>query len=354
MARPGEDARSARGDPGPRFPRAGAVWRIVRPVGADDPATPALRRPARQRQPQAAERPRRLLAGLGRAGFALGGRLPYGAAFSLGGALGRAAWRLSRRNREITRVNLALCLPELGESERERIARASLVAAGRVVCELPGIWQRPRARTLALVREVRGAELVERARAAGRGVLVISPHQGDWELGGLLLSTLGPLTSMYKPPRVQGLGEFYRERRARFGAKLVPADGNGVRSVIAALRAGEIVGMLPDQDPGFGSGIFVPYFGVLANTSSLVPKLLRKTGAAALLTSTLRLDDGSGFHSEYRQASEELRDADEERATTAMNRELETLVRACPEQYLWSYKRFKARPPGGERFYDGI
>lgn len=337
-----------------RFPRGPRVSRIVRPVQEEVPATPPTRRKARPRQPAGAERPRRMQAVLGRAGFALGARLSFGAAFRLGGAAGRAAYRLGGRNRAITRVNLALCLPDLDPSERERIARESLIAAARVACELPGMWQRPRERTLDLLREVRGVELVERALGAGRGVLVIAPHQGAWELSGLLLSTLGPLTSMYRPPRVQGLGDFYRERRARFGAKLVPADGTGVRSVIAALRAGEIVGILPDQDPGFGSGIFVPYFGVQANTSSLVPKLLCKTGAAVLSTSTLRLDDGSGFESEYRTVSEDLRDTDEVRATTAMNRELEALVRRRPEQYLWSYKRFKARPPGGERFYDGI
>lgn len=320
----------------------------------DESSAPAARRQARQRQHPDTERPRRVQAVLGRLGFAVGGCLSFASAYRLGGWVGGAAWRLQDRNSAITRINLGLCLPELGEAERERIARESLISAGRWVCELPGIWKRSVPELTGLLCEVEGRERIEEARASGRGALVLSPHLGSWELGGLYLSTLGPTTSMYRPPRVRGMDDFYRERRARFGAKLVPADGIGVRSVIAALRAGEIVGMLPDQDPGFGSGIFVPYFGVEANTSPLLPKLLRKTGAVGLSCTTLRLSGARGFRLRIRPFEEDLLVDDEVRATTAMNRELERLVREAPEQYLWSYKRFKARPPGGERFYDGI
>jgi len=325
-----------------------------RPVESDEAPTRAPRRQARTRQHPSQERPRRLQAALGRAGFAIGGLLPFGAAYRLGGWVGRAAYRLGDKNTAITRVNLGLCLPELDGAERERLARESLMSAGRVACELPGIWAGSRERTLSLLREVEGRELVEEAVAAGRGVLLISPHLGSWELSGLYVSTLGPTTSMYRPPRVQGMDAFYRAKRTRFGAELVPADGSGVRAVIAALRQGGIVGMLPDQDPGFGSGVFVPYFGVLANTSPLVPKLLRKTGALGLSCITLRLPDARGFHLRLRPIQEDLLVDDEVEATTAMNREVERLVREAPEQYLWSYKRFKIRPPGGERFYDHI
>lgn len=321
---------------------------------AEEAPTPTPRRQARQRQHPRSERPRHIQALLGKAGFALGGRLPFSAAYRLGGWVGAAAYRLGERNGAVSRINVAMCLPELPQTERERIVRESLISAGRVACELPGIWARSREATLSLLREVEGRELVERARADGRGALVLSPHLGSWELGGLYLSTLGPTTSMYRPPRVRGMDAFYRSRRARFGAELVPADGTGVRAVIAALREGGIVGLLPDQDPGFGAGIFVPYFGVLANTSPLFAKLLRKTGALGLSCTTLRLPDARGFRLRIRPLSEDLLVEDEEQATTAMNRELERLVREAPEQYLWSYKRFKARPPGGERFYDGI
>lgn len=321
---------------------------------SEDDATAAPRRQARTRQDPSTERPRHLQAALGRAGFAIGGLLPFGAAYRLGGWVGRAAYRIGDKNTAITRVNLGLCLPELDPAERERIARESLVSAGRVACELPGIWAGSRERTLSLLREVEGRELVEQAVASGRGAFLLSPHLGSWELGGLFLSTLGPTTSMYRPPRVRGMDSFYRARRARFGAELVPADGSGVRAVIAALRGGGIVGMLPDQDPGFGAGIFVPYFGVPANTSPLFPKLLRKTGALGLTCTTLRLPDARGFRLRIRPIQEDLLVDDEVLATTAMNREMERLIREAPEQYLWSYKRFKIRPPDGERFYDHL
>jgi Kdo2-lipid IVA lauroyltransferase/acyltransferase len=312
--------------------------------------SPALRRPARLgRGSEARSRPG--LALLGRVGFGLGACLTYGGAYRLGGAIGALAWALPGRNRFVTRLNLELCLPHLSESERARIARASLIETARTVAELGGLWTRPREKCLSLVREVTGREHLDRALAAGRGVLLLTPHLGSWEMGGLFMSSLAPTTSLYKPPHVSALEPYYRARRERFGARLVPASSSGLRALVKALRAGELVASLPDQDPGYGAGIFVPFFGVLANTSPLIPKLVHKTGAAVLLGSALRLPGARGFRLDLAPASAEIGDPDLARATAAMNADLERWILRAPEQYLWSYKRFKVRPPGEADLY---
>ncbi len=140
---------------------------------------------------------------------------------------------------------------------------------------------------------------------------------------------------------------FYTAARERTGAKLVPADVGGVRALHRALKSREVVGVLPDQDPGRGSGIFVPYFGVLANTTTLVAKLLAKHEVPLFVVWCERLADARGFRMHYVETTDAgLRSPDVEVATRAMNRELEQLVRSSPEQYLWSYKRLRNRPSG--------
>lgn len=305
----------------------------MREDGAGSPEPPEVRR-------------RSLQAALTRAGFALTARLPLRVSQGLGAFLGALTFRLRRRTRHVTLVNLALCFPELSQRERRHLGRASVAHTGRFVLELGGIWSWPRERTLALVREVEGKEQVEEALRRGRGVLLITPHFGSWELVGLHVSVQFPLTTLYKPPRVVELEDFYSAARSRFGAQLVPATPSGIGALVKALRRGEAIGVLPDQDPGHGSGVFAPFFGVLANTSVLIPRLVERTGCAVFYICCQRLPQGRGFRLSYLPASEQLSSGDVEQATRAMNADLEQLIRRAPEQYLWSYKRFRMRPPG--------
>jgi Kdo2-lipid IVA lauroyltransferase/acyltransferase len=275
------------------------------------------------------------------------GALGYRTIHRFGGVAGRLFTFVPNDTRRATRLNLRMCLPELREEERRRLERDSLVESGRTMLELGALWCWPRERVLALVREVDGLELFEEARARGRGVLLLTPHLGAWELAGLYVSSIAPITAMYKPPRHREMEAFFNRARERLGARLVPADASGVRALHRALREGEVAGVLPDQDPGHGSGLFVPFFGVLANTTTLVAKLAHKTGSPVLLTWAERLEGGAGFRMHFVEPSlPELSGDDTEAAVRAMNRELERLIRGSPRQYLWSYKRFRYRPPG--------
>jgi len=132
--------------------------------------------------------------------------------------------------------------------------------------------------------------------------------------------------------------------RSRFGARLVPANAQGVRALLKALRRGELVAILPDQEPRFGQGVFAPFFGQPAYTLSLVGKLLRKTGAKAVMGYMERLPDHAGYRIHYLPAPEGVADADPIKAATALNQGVEQCARALPAQYQWSYRRFRRQP----------
>ena len=186
---------------------------------------------------------------------------------------------------------------------------------------------------------------LEAAFAKGRGVIVVMPHIGSWELAGNYIAVRHPITGLYRPPRVREMEEVYSRARVRLGAKVVPAGAGGVRSLHRALRAGESVALLPDQDPGRGAGVFVPFFGHLANTSTLLPRLAVRSGAPVVLVMARRLPGGR-FHVHFLPGSPDIHDPDPIVGATAVNRDVERCIEIAPDQYLWSYKRFRVQPDG--------
>jgi KDO2-lipid IV(A) lauroyltransferase len=229
------------------------------------------------------------------------------------------------------------------------LRRAAIAEAGKCVVEAPAIWLRPLERVADLVVEVEGLQLLEDAAKSGRGVIVVTPHIGCWEIVGQYVASHVPLTAMYRPPKIRSLEPLLRLGRSRGAAmKSVPADLSGVRAMLKALRCGEAIGMLPDQVPGSGDGEWVEFFGRPAYTMTLVGRMAEQTGAPVLLCQAVRLARGRG----YRFIAEPLlATRPPESPVRTLNRSLEDLIRRCPEQYLWSYNRYKVpagvRPPGG-------
>jgi KDO2-lipid IV(A) lauroyltransferase len=289
-----------------------------------------------------------LRAGCARLGLRLASLLSMGATYRLGGWLAPRALRFQGRARDSLLLNLELCFPDLSPAARAELARASLAEAFRTMLELGPLWCWKRERVLSLVKEVVGLERLDAALAKGRGVVLLGPHLGAWEMVGLYVSARAPVTSLYRAPRVLQLEGLYRRARGRFGAKLAPADAGGVRELYRALQRGELVGVLPDQDPGHGGGVFAPFFGVPANTSTLSARLVARTGAAPLFAWAERLERGAGFRLHIVEPTcAALRTCEDvEHAVLALNQELERLILCRPEQYLWSYRRFRHRPEG--------
>lgn len=174
---------------------------------------------------------------------------------------------------------------------------------------------------------------------------MLTPHLGAWEMAGLYYSSRHPLTILYRPSRL-GLDELSRQGRGRLGGKVVATDSSGVRALLSSLRDGEVLGILPDQDPGQESGVFAPFFGITANTMTLVSRLAIKTRAPVFLTWAERLPHGRGFVLHLQMLPEVTAAGSLEESVAALNRGVEAAVRSLPAQYLWAYKRFKTRPPG--------
>ncbi len=263
----------------------------------------------------------------------LAARLPLSVLHAMGTLLGWVMYLGSARYRRTLQSNLA----QAGYSDR-RVRREAIESAGRMVAELPAIWLRPREELMALVRHVEGLELAAAARAEDKGVVFLTPHFGCFEITAHVVAELGPLTALYRPARSDRMRRFMESGRARRNITLAPASIAGVRQILGALKRREAVGILPDQVPGTGEGEWVTFFDRPAYTMTLAGKLAARADVAAFLIMGRRLPLGEG----YDVSIVPLIDArPDESAARRVNRALEEAVRACPEQYLWGYNRYK-------------
>lgn len=268
-----------------------------------------------------------------------------------GAGLGRLFARYSHELRHVTDVNLGVCFPNLSDTDRAQRARDCLIETGKSMTELGPLWLWEPKRVLRLVREISGEEALRDALALGHGAIMASPHLGAWELMGLYLAAKYGITSMYRPPRIADLDETMRRARSRTGATLVPTDASGVRALLQALKRGGLVGVLPDQDPGAGGGEFSPFCGVPANTMTLLSRLAQRSGAPVIFCYAERLARGTGFHLRFEAAPKAVSAGDLAASLAAVNATVEALIRRAPEQYQWSYRRFRTRPANLSALY---
>ena len=267
-------------------------------------------------------------------------RLPLPVLHGLGIVLGWLIYWAPGRHSGRMRNNVfdsGLCTP--GRDCR-RLLRQSIGEAGKAVVELLPVWLRPYDRVPKLVKGTSGWAHIDAARAAGKGIIVIAPHIGCFEIIGQYFGSLHPFTIMYKPPRQPVLDALMLAGRQRGQAKLVPTDLSGVRAQLAALKRHEAIGILPDQVASSGDGVWAPFFGRPAYTPTLTASLQRKTGAAAFFVAAERLSWGRGYHLHVFPLSENL-PADKTEAAIRINRGVEEVIRRFPAQYLWSYNRHK-------------
>lgn len=273
-------------------------------------------------------------------------KLPLPLAHVVGAGLGWLLWRIPGHSvRIIAERNLALCFPKWLRSERDRLLRWNLQETGKLLFELGSLWLGSGERVLRLVRDpVAGEEMLAEAVHQKKGAILLTPHLGSWEMAGLYYSNRYPLTILYRPSRL-GLDDISRQGRGRLGGKVVATDPSGIRALLAALRDGEVLGILPDQDPGPEGGVFAPFFGIPASTMTLASRLALRTKAPVFLTWAERLPHGRGFRLHLRILPEVTAAQSLEQSVAALNQGVEAAVRSLPAQYLWAYKRFKTRPP---------
>lgn len=249
------------------------------------------------------------------------------------------------RGHKLVHINLEVCFPELSPAERRALYRRNLVEMTRLALEAGAVWYWPRRRLERRIRQ-QGWEQVEEAAREGRGVLLVGAHFGSWEVLPLWISMRRPFTALYKAPRNPALDAEVTRSRERFGATLVASGSPAMRKLLAGLRRGEVIGLLADQQPKQGEGVFVNFFGRPALTMTLINRLTRCTGCRVFFASAQRCTLGRGWQLDFVPADPAIAGEDAEAAACVMKRWLETTVQKSPAQYLWSYKRFSIQPPG--------
>jgi len=230
----------------------------------------------------------------------------------------------------------------------ESAVRPGIAHAGRLLMELPFLWLREPGQPIRPSLNWEGANLIADAHAQGRGVLLLTPHMGSFEVAAQAYAerfsdTFGAITVLYRPARKAWVRRLMDNSRERPGVSTAPATLAGVRQMLRALRRGETVGLLPDQVPPEGMGVWAPFFGKPAYTMTLAARLVQQTGAVPLLIWGERLARGAGYRVHVSALNEALPTDGHAQAESAaaINRAMEQMILQRPEQYLWGYNRYK-------------
>lgn len=275
--------------------------------------------------------------------FRLLSLLPLPVLHGLGVVVGWMIWFAPGRHRARVKSNLAQS--GLIADHPGLLARV-IAETGKGIMELAAIWLRPQEKVVRLVRETPGWDKFAAALKAGRGVVVVAPHIGCWEIINQYIAARQPFTAMYKPAPRADVDRLMRHGRERGQANLVPTDLGGVKALLSALKRGEAIGVLPDQVATLGDGVWAPFFGRWTYTPTMTVRLIQSTGAIPFMVYAERLSWGRGFRIHFEPLSAPL-PKDRAAAAAALNREVERVARKLPAQYMWSYNRYK-RPGGAE------
>jgi Kdo2-lipid IVA lauroyltransferase/acyltransferase len=284
--------------------------------------------------------------------FSLIAALPLRVVHAIGGFLGRVVYALSPTYRRRLQENIA----RAGYSDRSTL-RSAVAEAGKQGLETAWVWMRPPADVVGCTQVADMAALDE-ALGDGRPVMFLQAHLGGFEVPPQFYAAFRPeaktrpMTVLYRIPRKSMLRPLVETGRAAAGLLLAPAEMRGVRMLMKAMKERQVVGIVPDQVPSRGEGVWAPYFGQWAYTMTLPARLARQFDAIVLFVYGERLPGGAGYRIHLRRLVEPLC-GDPAGDAAIMNRGLEALIRECPAQYLWGYNRFKvpagAEPPPAER-----
>jgi len=277
-------------------------------------------------------------------------RLSFPVASSVGRSLGSLAWALDSRHRAVAMKNLFLAFPKLTESHRRQLAHKSFQQVGRTAVEM--LWSKAlNDQTLGDIAVFEGREYLDDAIAEGQGALITTAHFGNWELMGVALAHIGipmnVITRTIDDPQVESV---LHRLRTRTGARVINKH-NGVRPALRALRAGEVVGVLVDQNTLPSQASFVPFFGEMAATTRVSAQLHVRSGAPVIML--FCVPEGT----RYRFVIEPLdttgvptQETDRvEQLTAAMTTQIERHIRLCPEAWLWIHDRWRSRPPSTDQ-----
>ena len=259
-------------------------------------------------------------------------------------------WLFKTSSANVVRINVRHCFPDMSPKEIDVFSRQALIAYGKTIGEMGMSWNWSIKKVNSKITQVEGLELLLSALEEKNGVILIAPHHGNWEILNHFFSQYFCMTIMYKPAKIKAMDDFVLKTRKRVKVNLAPANRRGIGMLFKALKNGEVIAVLPDQEPTLKSGVFAKFFNQTALTGRLVGQIANKTQAKLLCCYAKRLDDGN-YCAVVKEADEAIRDKDPLVAANALNRVVEKCVSDCPEQYQWVYKRFTWQPEGRTAFY---
>ncbi|MCO7596655.1 MULTISPECIES: lipid A biosynthesis lauroyl acyltransferase [Pseudomonas] len=278
-------------------------------------------------------------------------QLPYRALLWLGRALGALMYRVAGERRRIAARNLELCFPELSGDERQRLLKENFASTGIAFFEMAMSWWWPKAR-LARLAHIEGLEHLQDAQREGQGSILMAVHFTTLEIGAALLGQAHTIDGMYREHGNPVFDYIQRSGRERHNLDSLAVEREDVRGMLKLLRAGRAIWYAPDQDYGAKQSLFVPLFGIPAATVTATTKFARLGKARVIPFTQKRLEDGSGYRLVIHPPLADFPGESEEADCLRINQWVESVLRECPEQYLWAHRRFKSRPPGEARLYD--
>lgn len=263
-------------------------------------------------------------------------RLPLSWVHRMGACLGWLSYLADRKSFRIAWSNIQQSGLASDPIAIRQLVKSSRLEAGKALLETFYIWGSRADALLPLVKQVSGWHHVLQAEAEGKGLIFLTPHLGCFEITSIYYAARAPITVLYRPPKLKWLSRLVVEGRQKGQVEMAPANAAGVKKLLQALRAGQAVGILPDQIPRQGEGEWADFFGKPAYTMGLASKLATKSSAAVIMAFGERLPQGQGFHLH-------LSRVDDISTAQQLNTAIAQQITQCPTQYLWQYNRYKQR-----------
>lgn len=257
--------------------------------------------------------------------------------------------RYNSSMKRITQINLQLAYPHLTSQQHQALTKSSLKSQCMTYVESIKIWGMPQKYNVGLIKNIFGEQHLTEALNSEKGTIVVLLHLGNWELVNVWLNQYTAPVIMYKPSKNKGIDRFMLEARQSTRAKLVPTDENGVRAIFKHLKQGGLTVILPDHLPKESGGIYADFFGQKTLSTTLLSKLASKTQCNVIGISCLRNSD-TYFDIHCTQLSDNILSKDLQVSVNQLNQDVEAMINVAPEQYIWSYKRFR-KVEGNKNLY---
>ena len=274
--------------------------------------------------------------------------LPYPSQIRLGRALGHLLYIFAHRRRKIAATNIGKCFAELSATQQAALTKQSVIENGIGLIETCNAWWNWQGISLNDI-DVEGAEYLEKAKSAGRGVILVGAHYTTLDMGGVLMSKISIVDVMYRYNKNPLFDYVMRRSRENFCNQVI--ERSNMRTVIRCLKKGDVVWYAPDQDYGANHSVFAPFFGVQAATITATSRLAKMNNSPVLVLSHHRKSNNQGYCVSITPPLSDFPSGDDILDATQINVALEKEIRKYPAQYMWVHRRFKTRPEGETRFY---